>query len=158
MIFRLARADECEKVLELYQEARENPFCVWNENYPTMLEIEHDFETENLYVLTENDTVIGALSIVPENEMDDFPAWKVTENVRELARVVIAKAYQGHGYAALMVQEILGELKENIYFAVHLSVVESNLPALKTYLKCGFTIVGEADMYGHHYFLLEKAL
>ncbi len=145
-------------VLALYEDAKTEPFCVWNEAYPTMQEIEHDLETENLYVLVENDVLIGALSVVPENEMDGFPHWKIDENAKEIARVVVAKPYQNKGYAAYMMQEILESLKEDIYFAVHISVAEQNLPALKSYQKFGFSIVGEVDRYGGHYFLLEKLL
>ncbi len=158
MLFRHALPEERFAVLALYEEAKSEPFCVWNEVYPAMQEIEHDLETENLYVLVENDVLIGALSVVPENEMDDYPHWKLDENAREIARVVVAKPYQNKGYAAYMMNEILEALGEDVYFAVHISVAEQNIPALKVYQKCGFSIVGEVDQYGNHYVLMEKIL
>jgi len=39
-----------------------------------------------------------------------------------------------------------------------LSVVKTNVPAYKTYIKAGFAVVGEAQMYGNDYYLMEKAI
>ncbi len=158
MLFRLARQEEQNAILSLYQDAASDPFSTWNEYYPSMQEIEHDIETGNLYLLVEQDTLIGALSVVPENELDERPEWRIRENAAEIARVAIARSHRGKGYAAVMMREILEQLKEEIYFSVHLSVAKKNLPALTTYEKLGFETVGEAQLWGNTYFLMEKTL
>ena len=94
---------------------------------------------------------------MPENELDEFHCWRCKDG-KEIARVVIAQAYQGQGLSFEMVQSIVPILREQGYKAIHLSVVKTNLPAYKTYVKAGFVTVGEADMYGNSYYLMEKAL
>lgn len=155
--FRIARQGEEEQVLSLYQSAKGSKFCVWNESYPCMTEIEHDLETSNLYVMTDGSKVIGAISVVPENELDSFDCWSCKDG-KEIARVVIDKDYQGHGLSFEMMQNVESILRESGHKAIHLSVVKSNIPAYKTYIKADFAIVGEAQMYGNDYYLMEKAI
>lgn len=155
--FRIATQEDAAQVLSLYESAKGGAFCVWNESYPSMTEIRQDLETGNLYVMTDGSKVIGAISVVPENELDEFACWSCKTG-REIARVVIDKACRGHGLSFEMVQSIVPILRQNGCKAIHLSVVKSNIPAYKTYTKAGFTIVGEAQMYGNDYYLMEKAI
>ena len=155
--FRMARQGEEEQVLSLYESAKGCELCVWNDSYPTMTEIEHDLETKNLYVMTDCSKVIGAISVVPENELDCFDCWS-NKAGKEIARVVIDRAYQGQGLSFKMVQNIESILQKNGCKAIHLSVVKTNIPAYKTYIKAGFGVVGEAQMYGNDYYLMEKAI
>lgn len=96
---------------------------MWNDSYPSIAEIEHDLETKNMYVMTDDSKVIGAISVVPEYELDDFDCWPCKDGK-----------------------------------AIHLSVVKTNVPAYKTYIKAGFAVDGEAQMYGNDYYLMEKAI
>ncbi len=153
-VFRTAEETERQTVLNLYRSVLSGPFSVWNELYPGMEEIEHDTETGNLFVLTEDNRIIGAVSVVPENEMDDMDCWK-EKNAAEIARVVICPDRQGDGLAAVLVSEILKVLAERKVRAVHLSAAVRNIPAVRTYQHLGFDTVGEADMYGNHYILME---
>ena len=130
---------------------------MWNDSYPTMTEIEQDLEMKSLYVMTDGSKVIGAISVVPENELDGFDCWSYKSS-REIARVVIDKAYRGNGLSFKMVQNIVSILQKNGCKAIHLSVVKTNIPAYKTYIKAGFGVVGEAQMYGNDYYLMEKAI
>lgn len=155
--FRIARQGEKEQVLSLYQSAKGSKFCVWNDSYPCMTEIEHDLETGNLYVMTDGSKIIGAISIVPENELDGFDCWSCKDG-KEIARVVIDKAYQGRGLSFEMVQRIESVLREKGHLSIRLSVVKSNIPAYKTYIKAGFAVVGEAQMYCNDYYLMEKSI
>lgn len=152
-----AQKEDAQKVLSLYQRAKSGAFCVWDDSYPTMTEIERDLETENLYVLTDGSNVIGAISVVPENELDGFDCWSCKEG-KEIARVVVDKRWQGQGLSFEMVQQVESILRSNGCKAIHLSVVKSNIPAYKTYIKAGFAVVGEAQMYGNDYYLMEKAI
>lgn len=156
--FRLAHQEDAADILSLYKSAIGSAFCVWNDYYPSKAEIAHDLETANLYVLTSADEIIGALSVVPENEMDDFPCWSQADRAREIARVVISEAHRGKGLAYEMVQSITPILREAGCTSIHLSAVKSNIPACRTYQKAGFQTVGEAEMYGHSYFLMEKVI
>lgn len=154
--FRLAGQEDAGQVLSLYKSAQSGEFCVWNDDYPSITEIMQDLETKNLYVMTDGSKIIGAISVVPENELDGFDCW-LCKTGREIARVVIDRAYQGRGLSFEMVHNIMSILREKDCKAVHLSVVKTNIPAYRTYIKAGFAVVGEAQMYGNDYYLMEKA-
>lgn len=159
MKFRKAEHNDLKKVMDLYESVKGTEFCTWNEYYPQSADADYDFETGNLYVMTKNNMVIGAISIVPDNELDNLNVWQINDDtVHEIARVVVNSDYQGNGIAYEMVKSIICHLKNNGCHAIHLSVADINIPALKTYKKSGFKIVGEADMYNSHYFLCEKII
>lgn len=69
MLFRKAETCEAEAIRALYQAVIGTPFCTWDESYPGETEIAGDLSAGTLYVLEEDHQVIGAISIVPENEL-----------------------------------------------------------------------------------------
>jgi len=158
LFFRVAQETDLQSVLALYHSVLGNTFCTWNEEYPGSFEIKEDTKTGNLFLLLDGDSIIGAISIVPVNEMDAFIEWNLKNNVAEFARVVISPAWQGKGLAGLLVDHVLEEMKNRAYKAVHISIAKVNTPALKTYLQKGFVLVGEKEMYGNRYYLAEKAI
>lgn len=158
MTFRAAKEDEAQAILTLYRSAIGLPLCTWNESYPSEFEISHDIETDNLFVLEEDGQIIGAISIVPENELDAMQCWSNTERANEIARVVLRLDKQGKGYSATLVQNVLNELKERGCQVVHLAVAKVNIPAQRTYSRCGFVTVDECFMYGNDFYLCEKLL
>ncbi len=164
LFFRPARPEELSSVVALYHAAGQEPFSVWDENYPTEADARHDLETGNLYVLFEenpdgNGRVIGTLSVCPENEMDDLPGFTVNSpGVRELARIAVASDRHGQGYAATMVTLICDILARRGVPALRISVARDNLPARRTYPRVGFCEIGEASLFGGSYVLMEKVL
>lgn len=155
MEFRHALKNELNEILTLYKEAIGRPFCVWNEEYPTINELNEDFKTNNLYVLVDKDKVISAISIVYENEMDHFMEWKIKDNYIETARLVVSNDYHGKGIAFIMMNNIIALCKTNNIKAIHLSCQCKNVPAIKTYKKIGFNFITTKFMYGYDYFLCE---
>lgn len=153
-----ARCADAAEILALYRAAIGKEFCAWDETYPTEREIAGDLASAGLFIVREEGRIIGAVSVVPENELDGMKEWQVQENVREIARVVVAESARGRGLAAQMVGEILEALKASRVCAVHLSAAVGNVPALKTYERLGFLNRGAAELYGGKYFLMEKIL
>ncbi len=159
MIFRKANKSELEAVNLLYQEAKGKEFCVWDESYPTLEIAEEDFASGRLYVMSLDGEVAGALSVLSKNEMDGLDRWRITDgDIREVGRIVVSQNHRGKGIAGEMVSEIIKILKAEGTAAIHLSAAAVNLPAHRIYAKNGFEKVGEADIYGSHYFLLERDL
>ncbi len=105
----------------------------------------------------EGERIVGAISVVPENELDGFN-WSVKSDARELARVVVAPELRGRRLGGFMVESLLPILAESGVTAIHLSAAKANLPACKTYERLGFTRVGEASLYGRMYYLYEYPL
>ena len=158
MLFRKAEPGEKEAVMALYRAVMGTPFCSWDESYPGETEIAGDLSAGTLYVLVEDHKIIGAISIVPENEMDHFSCWTVKENAREFARVVVKPDQQQNGLSVYLVEGVIRELQRQGVAAIHIAVAKDNIPAQKLYRKKGFTFCGEAEMYGHSYFLCEIGL
>lgn len=156
MQLRLAKKDELEKVMKIYKSVLGGQFCVWNDLYPSMEEVGRDFKTDGLYVFFDADNIIGVVSVLAQNEMDDHKCWKLKGT--EISRVVIDKNYHGKGYAKIMVGKTIDILKEKGCKSIHLSVAQINIPAYKTYIKLGFEQIDDCDMYGGHYYLMEKIL
>lgn len=157
--FTAAGFEDADKVLTLYQSVTGKEFCTWNEFYPGTEEIRTDFESGNLFVLRDGSRIIGAISIVPENELDDLEFWRIRDGkIAEIARVAVSPEYQGKGLALGMVCEVETILKARDTIAVHLLAAQVNLPACHTYEKAGYKMMGECDMYGHRFRAYEKAL
>ena len=146
MLFRKAEKSEAEAIRALYQAVIGTPFCTWDKSYPGETEIAEDHQ------------VIGAISIVPENELDHFNCWALKENAREFARVVIKSDQQHKGLSVYLVEGVIRELQRQGVAAIHIAVAKENIPAQKLYRKTGFDFCGEADMYGHSYFLCERTI
>jgi L-amino acid N-acyltransferase YncA len=158
MLFRKAEKSEAESIMALYKAVIGTPFCTWDESYPGKSEIAGDLKAGTLYVLEEDHQVIGAISIVPENELDHFNCWALKENAREFARVVIKPDQQHKGLSVYLVEGVIRELQRQGAAAIHIAVAKENIPAQKLYRKTGFDFCGEADMYGHSYFLCERTI
>ena len=158
MIFRKAESSEAAIIMALYKAAIGTPFCTWDKSYPGETEITGDLSSGSLYVLEKDQELIGAISVVPENELGDFDCWKIRENAREFARVVLRQDQKHKGLSVYLVESIITELKKQGVSAIHIAVAKENIPAQKLYKKTGFDFCGEADLYGHSFFLCEKIL
>ena len=158
MIFRKAIKNEAKIIRALYSSVIGMSFCTWNEAYPGEEEIQGDLSSESLYVLEEKGELIGAISIVPENEINDFDCWKVKENAREFARVVIRPDHQNKGLSFHLIEGVIEELRNQQVDAIHIAAAKENIPAQKLYAKMGFDFCDEANMYGHSFFLCERIL
>ncbi len=157
MFFRSAIANDLAQIAILYRAAMGTPGCTWNENYPSAFDLEHDFASGNLYVLSEGETVIGAVSVVSPNELDDAYAWEI-QNAKEIARVVISQDHKGRGLAVQMLSQLFEKLYQEGCAAIHLSVACCNNAAIKTYQRQGFAFLAQVDLYGNRYHLCEKKL
>lgn len=155
---RQAEEKDISEVVSLYSDAVGREGCTWNEYYPTRDDAWHDFERGCLYVFVSDGKIVGAVSVVPENELDSLECWKINDSCREIARVTVSKELSGKGLGAKMVGELLSVLKDGGCRAVHILAAKRNAAALKTYKKLGFEFVGECFMYGNDYFAAEKIL
>lgn len=158
LFVRRAAADDLSSVAALYRDAVGRPGCTWNADYPTAEDAAADLEAGGLYLLCRGGEVIGALSVVPENELDKLPFWTPARAPREIARVVVGQRMAGHGYAGVLVSSVLAILREEGCGAVHLLVSPGNPAAVRTYEKTGFCPVGSVFLYEHDFCAMEKRL
>ena len=155
---RKATAADTETVLSLYRDAVGRDGCTWNEYYPSAETVEEDLGFDSLYVYESDGTVIGCVSVVGENELDELDGWEHTENVKEFARITIRRDYAGQGLAAKLLAGLFEKLKGEGCEAVHILVAVGNMAAQKTYTRLGFRLFGEVEMFGHLYHCGELVL
>ncbi|MBQ7185090.1 MAG: GNAT family N-acetyltransferase [Clostridia bacterium] len=158
MLFRKAGTNDTQTVLALYRSVIGTEFCTWDTSYPGETEIAGDLSAGTLYVLEFGREIIGAVSIVPENEMDHLGCWAENTNAREFARVVLRPDHQHKGTSVRLVEGVVSEMKKQGATAIHIAVAKQNIPARKLYRRMGFVVRGEADMYGHRFYLCEMIL
>lgn len=157
MVFRLATPLDINQILQNYESVKKSDFCVWNDSYPTMQDINDDLSHNNLFVLEINSEIVGSISIVDENELDEFDCWS-DRDAREFGRVVINPKYQHLGYSKYLVSYCLNEMKQRNYTNAHISVAIKNKPAQRLYESLEFKKVGNASMWGNDYYLYEKKI
>ena len=156
--FRPAREADTENVLALYQAVKGRPFTEWDESYPGLTELQLDLSAGNLFVLEHEGTIVGTVSIAPENELDELDGWSSRRNAGEFARVAVHPSYQGQGLSARLVTEILAVMKARGVENVHITVIPHNLPAQKTYRRLGFVTVGRCELWGLSFDLMERTI
>ena len=159
MKLRHAKEQELPLIRGLYWAAIGRPGCTWNEDYPGETELREDIAQNCLYTAWIDDHLIGAVSVVPSNELDDLKLWQIVDGTqREVARVVIADAYLGQGLAAEMLALLFEQLAEQGCKAIHLLVAKENIPAIRTYQKLGFLFLGECYRYNIDFYICEKII
>ena len=155
----LAEKTDLDSVLELYENVKKTIYCVWDDEYPTMENINFDFEHDCLYVLKDEEKVIGAISVNYENEFDDLKdVWLYTKDPCEIARLVVNPEYQNKGLGEFIIKEISKILSEKGYYCIHLAVAVNNLPAVRLYDKCGFLQDCTIYMFDNYYYFYEKRI
>ena len=155
---RLAGKDELPQILKLYRSVVGSEGCTWDAFYPNEDTLSEDFEAGLLFVLRKGEQLLGAGSIVPENELDDLEHWAFHKKARELARIVIAPEHQGRGYGKLLVQSLCNHLAQEGCKAVHLLVAQENKAAQRMYQTVGFQNKGTCHRYDIDFFAYEKEL
>lgn len=157
-LFRQAAKEDLPGILKLYRSVIGRPGCTWNVFYPNETDLQADFQAECLYTLKKGNALIGAGSIVPQNELDDLECWGIRENARELARIVIAPECQGKGFGKHLLSMLCYRLERTDCKAVHLLVSTENHHALNLYREAGFQNKGKCTRYGREYYAYEKKL
>lgn len=157
MLLRKATAGEKDAIAAIYSSVIGQEGCTWNEYYPGETELREGLETGNLYVLACGSEIVGTVSVVNINELDELGCWQVSGDAAcEIARVAIHRKYQGHGYSGLMIKKLFEILISRGFRAVHILVAARNIAAQKVYKSAGFTPRAECDMYEDHYYAYEK--
>ena len=61
MIFRLATSLDIKQIIQNYESVKKSSFCVWNDTYPTIQDVNNDLSHNNLFVLEKSNKVIGSI-------------------------------------------------------------------------------------------------
>lgn len=138
-----------DEIFQLYQNAKEeldkNGIFQWTDNYPTLTIIENDLKKDCLFVLKNNEKIIGAICINEEQEPEYKKInWKFNQTkILVIHRLVIAPQYQSNGFAKKLMDFAENHAKENYYTSIKLDVYSKNESAVRFYEKRKYCICGE---------------
>ena len=82
----------------------------------------------------------------------------LTPHPGELARLAVLPSEQNKGYARIMMQFGMDELKRRGFKGIHFLVNKHNVKAIRSYEKFGFDVVGECYMFEQDFLCYEKVL
>lgn len=115
-----------------------NGITIWNEYYPIEV-FEEDIRNNNLYLLKENDSILGAFVMYEHKDIETDVEWQEpSAKAFLLNRVGVNVDYLRKGIGQKLVEEASIIAKEKQAKYLRLLVVEENTPAIKLYEKCNF--------------------
>ena len=115
-----------------------NGITIWNEYYPIEV-FEEDIRENNLYLLKNNDVILGAFALYEHKDIESDVKWKDTKaKAYLLNRVGVNVDYIRQGIGQKLVEEAAKLAKEKGAKFLRLLVVKENTPAIKLYDKCKF--------------------
>lgn len=163
--FRKATALEIPQIWEIIQQAivrRKNDGSQqWQDGYPNETVIEQDVAKGIGYVLTYDETIVGYIAILINDEpaYNDLKGnWLTNGDFIVVHRLAISDDYIGKGLAQkMMLYTEDFALQQNI-FSVKVDTNFDNIPMLKIFEKLGYIYCGEVLLRGGIRKAFEKKL
>ncbi len=131
----------------------------WDEHYPTMAHINDDMARGNLFVMTEGDELLAAISIDEDEAVASLPNWNpALEPAGELSRLCVRRDCQNRGLARVMMEYAFEELRSRGCKGVHLLIREGHTVALRSYAHLGYEAAGHCRLFEKDFACFERAL
>lgn len=136
----LAKLEDLKQIQEMYTKIIENMYKnnikIWNEYYPNIV-FASDIKNKNLYLLKENNNIIGAFVLCEHKNIEKDIKWKnINEKAYILNRLGVSVNYLHQGIGKLLVKSACEIAKNNNAKYLRLLVDETNIPAINLYKKC----------------------
>ena len=171
MIF--ATINDVDEIVALYRDVIEtvNKTDVklgWNiDVYPDETFVRTAVENSQMCVLKEDNRII-AVAVVNHNvnaEYDDID-WKIKspkERISTIHALATAVDRRGKTTSDMLLMDIADYCRRQNDLAIHLDVIDTNIPAYKMYLRNGYNEMACIDMYyevvgTRQFWMLEKVL
>jgi ribosomal protein S18 acetylase RimI-like enzyme len=122
-----------------------NGIYQWNENYPSYEAFEKDIELGQLWVLKEDDIIIGSV-VISEIMDDEYKVIKwLTPNTKNIYihRLAVHPEYQGKGFAQKLMDFAEAYAQENNFSSVRLDTFSVNKRNNAFYQKRGYQKLGD---------------
>lgn len=138
----LAKLEDLQNIKDMYTKIIENMYSnnikIWNDDYP-IEDFEIDIKESQLYLLKENNNILGAFAIYEHTNLEEDVEWQ-DKNAKAfiLNRLGVNVEYQRQGIGEKLVNSAceIASLKGAGY--LRLLVSDVNNPAIKLYTKCKF--------------------
>lgn len=139
MNFKQAQLSQLKEIEQLYRKCAKIPNSSWNDEYPCWDFLWQDFQQQSLYVLMQQDQLIGVVSLLP---VEDQLAWPIVgNNLKECCRLAIDPIYHRQGYGHQLGHFLIEEAKRQQLDGLVLLVAKQNTAALNLYQSLNFEIV-----------------
>ena len=121
-----------------------NDIYQWNENYPNIKAFEQDLERGELYVLYNQDTLLGCITIsnIKDSEYEAI-SW-LTQDTKHyyIHRLAVSPAFQKKGYARKLMDFAESFAKQNAAVSVRLDTFSQNKRNQRFYENRGYQRLG----------------
>ncbi len=116
----------------------------WNEHYPSLEKLEADILKKDLFVLEENNRIIGIIVITPEKDEEYIPIkWlSKTEHNLYIHRLATHPDHWGKGYGQLLMDFAEDYAKKHNYASVRLDTFSQNFRNQRFYEARGYQRLG----------------
>ena len=155
-----ARIDDLNAVMNLYNEIIDQTenidvYARWKKGlHPTEKMIREYIEMNALYILKDNNNLIGAMAVTSDDDTQyQTIEWKVSAKENEVAVLHILgvhPSYQKKGIGDRLIDEALRIAKDTKKKALRLNALASNTPAQKLYVKKRFVYCGTLNLYAEN--------
>lgn len=143
LIIREAVDDDLQQYRKLRLESVRLHPEAFGRDYETESEIPLS-EWKSKLIINQNDTVFVAQAgenLVGISGIKRSPSLKTAHNAG-IWGVYVAAGFRGENVGEELIKACIGWARERLLFSVKLSVVTTNVPAIRLYLKCGFQVYG----------------
>ena len=159
--FREADAADLDGVMALYRSCtafspthgNDN----WREEYPNRQFAEEDLANHGLFVLEHAGEIIGAISLVAEDDWDELPVWQGDASCN-LSRLGIKPQLQGLHLAERLMEDISALAKSRGFRSTRHGSLVTNVASNRLYERMGYENRGRTSMYGHEFYCFERIL
>ena len=141
-------------------ELERNGIYQWTNTYPTISIIESDLQKEVLYILKNDNEIIGAIALSEEQE-DEYKLinWKFDDGkILVVHRLVVNPKHQKQGYAQQLMDFAENYAVTNNYASIRLDAYSQNKRVINFYKKRNYKISGNVNFPERDYpfYCMEK--
>ena len=151
-----AKQDEKE-ILELYRAViekvnRSSIRLGWNiEIYPDKIFVETAVSNGEMFIMRENGRIAAAAvvnhAVNPEYDSIDWKIKGPKDKIATIHALAVIPEKQGSKMSCTMLADIEDHCRKNGDIAIHLDVIDTNIPAYKLYSRNGYKEVDRIRMY-----------
>ena len=173
MSIEIAEAKDSSEIMELYKRVVDavNKSSIklgWNTDvYPDEAFVDDAIEASEMFVVKDGGKIIAA-AVVNESVNDEYSQvdWDIKDEDAKIATIhalATDPEYRGHSVSDMFLSDIETYCKDHGYKAIHLDVIDTNIPGYRLYMRNGYREIECIDMYyevvGNRKFaMMEKVL
>ncbi len=157
MEFKRAKTGDFSQIIDLYTKVVEHVKTTdiklgWNTQiYPDSTFIQTALDNGQMYCVYNEDKVIAA-AVINHTVNDEYKtiSWTIKEPESKIATIhalAVSPDFRGKCVSSFFVNQITQMCRDQGDKAIHLDVIDTNIPAYKLYLRNGYTEVADIQMY-----------